>query len=311
MGAGSDDAVIRWLVRLGERHEEVRAIALTSTRADPGLAADTFSDYDPVVYVTDVAPFAASDAWFTDFGPVLVVLRRDWWMPDGQTCDGDPDVFTRLVLYEDGTKIDFGLAPVEALRQECRAATLSEGFDVGYRLLVDKDGEAAALKPPTYRAHILRPPTEAEYTALVNNFWWNSTYIAKHLWRDDLLPATTMLDGLKQCFLLKVLEWSVEIGLDWNWRPGLLGKGLKKVLERETYDALAATYSGGGDDQLWEAFFRTTALFRKVAIQVGDALGYAYLPDLDRRVTAHLQTVRELPRTADREELTARLRSML
>jgi aminoglycoside 6-adenylyltransferase len=303
MRAHRKDPVIQKLIRLGEQYDEIRAIILTSTRAAPGTATDAFSDYDPVIYTTDIAPFARSDEWFTEFGPVLVVLRRDWWMPDGQTWDGNPETFTRLVMYEDGTKIDFGIAPVEALGKECRAATLSESFDVGYRVLVDKDGEAASLKRPSYQAHIPARPTESHYATLVNNFWWNSTYVAKHLWRDDLLPARWMLDGLKQSLLLKMLEWWIEIGRDWSWRPGLLGKGLRKVLDRDTYAELAATYVGGEISDLWEALFRTTALFRKTAIKVGEGLGYTYLHDLDKRVTIYLETVRRLDHTATREDL--------
>jgi aminoglycoside 6-adenylyltransferase len=303
MQAHREDPVIQKLIRLGGQYDEIRAIILTSTRAAPGAAPDAFSDYDPVVYVTDVAPFVQSDEWFTEFGPVLVVLRRDWWMPDGQTWDGDPGTFTRLVMYEDGTKIDFGIAPVEALRKECRAPALSEGFDVGYSVLVDKDGEAASLRPATYQAHIPARPSELHYTTLVNNFWWDSTYVAKHLWRDDLLPAQHMLDGLRQSLLLKMLEWWVEIGRDWSWRPGLLGKGLKKVLDPETYDELAATYANGQIGELWVAFFRTTALFRKTAMKVGVALGHEYPHDLDERVTIYLETVRRLDSTATRDDL--------
>ena len=303
MQAHHEDPVIQKLIRLGEQYDEIRAIILTSTRAAPGAAPDTLSDYDPAVYVTDIAPFARSDEWFTEFGRALVVLKRDWWMLDGQTEGCDPTTFGRLVMYEDGTKIDFGIAPVEALRKECQGAALSERFDVGYRVLVDKDGAAASLKPATYRAHIPARPTELHYTTLVNNFWWDSTYVAKHLWRDDLLPAQWMLDGLRQSLLLKMLEWWIEIGREWTWRPGPRGKSLKKVLDAETYDELAATYSAGDIDGIWEAFFRTTALFRKVAIKVGDSLGYEYLYDLDERVTIYLETVRQLDPAASRDDL--------
>ena len=303
MSTDREDVVIQKLIRLAEEYDEIRAIILTSTRAAPDAATDAFSDYDPVIYTTDVAPFAGSDAWFTQFGPVLVVLRRDWWMPDGQTWDGDPQAFTRLVMYEDGTKIDFQIMPVDALRKECQATTLSAAFDVGYRVLIDKDGDTASLQSPTYKAHIPARPTESEYATLVNNFWWNSTYVAKHLWRDDLLPASCMLDGLKQSLLLKMLEWSIEIDKGWSWRPGLLGKGLKKVLDPGTYDDLVNTYAGGKIGELWEALFRTTALFRKTALRVAAGLGYSYPRDLDTRVTVYLETVQQPDRTATREDL--------
>jgi aminoglycoside 6-adenylyltransferase len=176
-------------------------------------------------------------------------------------------------------------------------------------VLVDKDGDAASLKSPTYRAHIPARPTEPDYATVVSNFWWNSTYVAKHLWRDDLLPAKHMLGGLTEDLLRVMLEWSVEIETNWSWRPGLLGKGLKKVLAPEAYEELVGIDAAGDIDELWESLFRTAALFRKTAIKVGESLGYEYLHDLDRRVMIYHQTVRELDRCAtDREDLARMLR---
>ena len=49
-----------------------------------------------------------------------------------------------------------------------------------------------------------------------------------------------------------------------------------------------------GIEENWNALFRTLALFRKVAVEVADHLGYAYPHDMDRRVGAYAQKVRRL-----------------
>jgi aminoglycoside 6-adenylyltransferase len=49
----------------------------------------------------------------------------------------------------------------------------------------------------------------------------------------------------------------------------------------------------------WEALFRTLALFRQVAMHVGERLGYEYPLDLDERVTAFVRTMREHRRPVD------------
>jgi len=68
----------------------------------------------------------------------------------------------RLVLYEDGTKIDYTVWPVALLRRILNEPGLPDVLDVGYRILVDKDHLAHELKPPTYTAHIPAKPTENE-----------------------------------------------------------------------------------------------------------------------------------------------------
>ncbi len=51
-------------------------------------------------------------------------------------------------------------------------------------------------------------------------------------------------------------------------------------------------------EENWEAMFRSIALFREVAVEVADCLGFAYPHDLDRRVVAYLQKVKNLDRQA-------------
>jgi aminoglycoside 6-adenylyltransferase len=51
---------------------------------------------------------------------------------------------------------------------------------------------------------------------------------------------------------------------------------------------------GAGIKENWEALFRTIALFREVGIEVAERLGYAYPHDLDQRVTAYVQKMRNL-----------------
>jgi aminoglycoside 6-adenylyltransferase len=46
-------------------------------------------------------------------------------------------------------------------------------------------------------------------------------------------------------------------------------------------------------EESWEALFRTLALLRKVAIEVGESLGFAYPDDMVRRALAYMQKVKE------------------
>jgi aminoglycoside 6-adenylyltransferase len=60
------------------------------------------------------------------------------------------------------------------------------------------------------------------------------------------------------------------------------------------WSELRATYVGPDLDENWDALFRTTTLFRKVATEVGEALGYTYPQDVDEGISAHLEAVRKL-----------------
>ncbi|HLE92130.1 MAG TPA: aminoglycoside 6-adenylyltransferase, partial [Anaerolineales bacterium] len=79
----------------------------------------------------------------------------------------------------------------------------------------------------------------------------------------------------------------------WLMPTGALGKGLKKRLPPEIWSQLESTYAGADIAENWDVLFRTMALFRQVAIEVGEALGHTYPLDLDQRVTTYVQDLRQ------------------
>ena len=91
-----------------------------------------------------------------------------------------------------------------------------------------------------------------------------------------------------------MLEWRIELDHEWSLRPGSYGRGLERLLPADVWVELAAAYGGVRREECWEALFRTIALFRRVATEVGDALGHPYPAHVDRGVTAYLDDLRAL-----------------
>lgn len=289
IGDGSVDVIGR-LVRWAERQPLVRTLILESSRARDDAPIDALSDYDVALVVADVRPYVESEAWLSDFDTPLVRFR------DSGLTLGIP-TYNHLVLYEDRTKIDYLIWPVELLRLIVAESRLPDVLDWGYRVLLDKDGLADRLPAPTRTAYILARPTEHEYLALVEEFWWETTYAAKNLWRDELIQAKYNLEYVMKLDLLRrLLEWRIELDHDWSLKPGVAGSGLKKLLPAGIWSALERTYAGASIEENWEALFSTTSLFSSVARAVGAALGYDYPAELDSGVTAYLEEVRKLPR---------------
>ncbi len=316
-----NDETLNRIVRWGEARADVRALVLTSTRTVPGATVDRLSDYDVIVAVDDVPgimPFFESRAWLEAFGRVLVLYRDPilpWFGPEsgpgrqGPRADSREaenfrdEKFAYITEYEQhGLKIDFTVMPASLLRQIARAP-LPPDLDLGYRVLLDKDGLTVGMPPPTHRAYIPVPPTQAEYLESIELFFHNCTYLAKYLWRDDLMPAKSIDIDLKAGHLREMLEWKAEIDANWTLRLKAHGRGLKKILPPDLWAELAATYVGAGLEDNWAAMWRTIDLFEKVAREVGAALGYAYPEEMHRRSVQHFQWVQKLPKenvSADR-----------
>jgi aminoglycoside 6-adenylyltransferase len=270
-------------------HPLIRAVILESSRAVGQATLDRFSDYDLLLVVSDVHSFVDDNAWQHFFGEPLVRFGDKAEVLGYET-------YFRLVLYQDHTKIDFAIWPLALLQRVVERQESTALLDWGYRVLLDKDGLAAALPAPTCTAYIPSKPSEHEYQALIEEFWWETTYVAKHLWRDELILAKYNLEVvMKYELLLPMLEWRMELDHGWTWNPGLLGRGLKRALPPDLWSALERTYVGPGIEDNWEALLAITTLFRRVAQEVGQALGYAYPQEMDCGVSAYLEETRHLP----------------
>jgi aminoglycoside 6-adenylyltransferase len=281
--------VVSSLARWAESNADIRAVLLTSSRANPHATVDEFSDYDVILAVTDIGGYLESDAWLEHFGRVLTVYRDPIHIEFGLGR------FIRVTHYEDGTKIDYTVYPVDLLTRIAREPELPADLDVGYTVLVDKDKLTEQLKPPTYKAHIPAMPTEKEYQTLVEEFFSEAMYVAKHICREDLMPLKHCLDCMaKQEHLRKLLEWRVELNHQWSWKPGAYGRNLKKYVAPAIWSELAGTYVGAGTDKNWDALFRIIGIFRRVAMEIADSLSYSYPESLDHRVVMYLEKTRGL-----------------
>ena len=257
----------------------VRAAILTSTRAKPGGKTDFLSDYDIELYVSALEPYLKDDLWLAHFGPIMA---RWPFKPRSAGRDG---WITRLVLFKDGVRIDFGIT------DQTRIAPESQDDD--YRVLIDKDDLTAGLRAPTHTAHLVRKPSQEEYVTLVHEFWWDATYVPKCLWRDELPFAASMLgQAVRGHYLQTVIEWYIGLQHDWSVNTGVRGRKFKRYLDDGTWSDYRSTFARADVQENWEAFFNAVALFRRLARTVGNTLGYEYPAQLDKEMTAYYFRIR-------------------
>jgi aminoglycoside 6-adenylyltransferase len=286
--------IINQLYHWADSHEHIRAMLLTSSRANPNAYIDLFSDYDVELIVTETSTFGEDDTWLENFGSIIASFKDE-----NADLDGTKS-YTRLVLYDDGVRIDFQIYQVEVLLRIMREPILPSNLEIGYKVLLDKDGLTVGLKRPTHSAFIPSKPAEEEYIEHINEFWWDITYVAKSLWRDELYFAKYMLDNvIRFDYFRKVIEWYIGVQYDWTVNPNKCGRWFKRYLDPKTWSELEATFAGSSIEDNWNALFKTTDLFRRLAMEVGKHLGYTYPSEIDQRVTDYLLKIKKLDRNTD------------
>jgi aminoglycoside 6-adenylyltransferase len=285
------DEIERRIIQWAQARDEIRTVLLTSTRAVPGARIDALSDYDVILVVLSIHPYVEDKIWIKDFGDVLVV----YWDPIFADPDFGIDTVANVTQYADGLKIDFTLQPVNLFKKIVAAPALPAELDAGYRILLDKDSLTSSMLPPTGKAYVPKRPTREAYLTLINDFFTEAPYVAKSLWRHELLPAKWCLDfDMKHTYLRQLLEWRVELDHEWSLTMGSLGKGLKKYLPSNLWKQFEETFVGARPEDNWIALSNIMAFLRRVAVEVGDGLGFEYPHDTHERVVAYVEHIRQM-----------------
>ncbi len=154
----NEEAVLNELLNWSKIQENIRAVVLASSRVNPNASLDIFADYDIEFIVTDIQNFENNDQWISHFGKVLDNIKEK----AATSC-------TQLVLYADGVRIDFSIYTISAFLSKASQSQLPEHWNVGYKILLDKEGITKILPSPTHTAYNISLPTEVEFTKVVKH----------------------------------------------------------------------------------------------------------------------------------------------
>lgn len=278
---------VQRVVEWAEAEEDVRTAFLIGSRGASERETDRLSDYDVVLSVRDRPRYESDEGWLAAFGPILVKLH------DGYELLGSR-VMTRLVQYKGGARIDFSILDAGLLEQITKAPRLPDMLDAGFHVLVDKDDWASRLPRATGEAYRGSLPTEGSYQAVVNEFWWEVIYVAKHLARGELLPAVYSQECVIrfQC-LVPMLEWYVRAVHGTENRIGPHGRGLFRELEPIEVGRLNRTFLGSSAEEGWTGLFETTDYFRAVSAALAERLGFTVQDELSNEVESLLRNIRD------------------
>lgn len=283
----SEQEMFDLILNIAHEDERIRAVIMNGSRANPDAPRDFFQDYDIVYVVTDHRPFRHAFEWIRRFGEMMILQLPDDMSDPPPSEDAG---FAYLMQFMDGNRIDLTIFPIAKLDEL--------GDDSLTVVLLDKDGIIRPFPPASEKSYLPEPPAAKKYYDCCNEFWWVSPYVAKGLWRGEIIYAKSMLDEYVREQLMKMLRWYIGMKTGFAIDPGKLGKYYAKYLEPESWELLLRTYSDASYGHNWDALEAMCDLFRNIAIQVAEHFGFEYPYADDERVSAHLKHVRQLPRDA-------------
>jgi len=289
----TEQEMLDLIIGFAKGDERIRAVYMNGSRVNPTAPKDPYQDYDIVYVVKETEPFLADRAWLSSFGNPLMIQEPDW-NDILLGLSNDQYDFSRryawLMLLDDGSRIDLSII----IKEEAAASVQSDSLTV---LLLDKDAFLPSIPAPSDVDYRVKKPSEGEYTACCNEFWWCLNNVAKGIARDELPYAMGMYNLYVRDMLNKMVEWHIGIQTDFLVSPGKMGKYFKRYLAPELYAMYQKTYSDSDYDALWPAVFTACALFRMLAEQTAGHFGYAYNQKDDANMTRYLYMVKHDERT--------------
>lgn len=278
----SPNEMMELVLNYAEHDDRIRAVGLNGSRANPNAPKDIFQDFDIVYLVTDMNSFMEDQHWIDVFGERIIMQTPENMSMFSPELGGR---FSYLMLFTDGNRIDLTLVPIGEKEIYCKEDKLTV-------ILMDKDNCLPEVASPTDEDYWTQCPSATFFADCCNEFWWVSTYVAKGLWRKEILYAHEHLNNILRPMLFKMIEWKVGINNDYSVSIGKSGKYLEKYLSEKCWQKLLTTYASGSYDDVWRALFEMVYLFRTTAIYVANRLGFAYKSEEDKRVTAYLEHIK-------------------
>ena len=157
---------------------QVDVVALSGSRTDTKAPKDKFQDYDVVYVVDDLDNLTNDLSWLDQFGKRII---------EQEVTLGHRRLY--LILFEDGNRIDLTLCPKDHINEWVDS-------EAGFTVLKDEKGLFEAYLPNP-KLYWTAPPSEEEFTASCNEFWWVSAYVVKGICRNQVIYATDHLKTIR------------------------------------------------------------------------------------------------------------------
>lgn len=262
-----------------EKDNSVKMLIQTGSHVRTDNTVDDLSDFDIEVFVDDLNKFSDSDAWMKEIDEVWM------YMPLTNSV-GDP---TRLVIFKDGIKVDFtlnNLSEIEKIKKE----GYDDYFNKGFKVLLDKDDLGKDLPPPSYKTQPTKKPTQKEFTALVEEFFFEAYHVPKYAKRGSLWTVKMRDWGIKE-LLLRMIEWYEKSLHGFEYDTWYTGHKLEKWADKDVYEELQNTFAHFDKEDSLKALDATMVLFRRIAKETAKNLNYSYPDEVDKNMTSFIEKV--------------------
>jgi aminoglycoside 6-adenylyltransferase len=164
--------------------------------------------------------------------------------------------------------------------------------------LLDKFNIFPKINEASDKDFYVNMPSGNDFIQTCNEFWWVCPYVAKGLWRDEILFALGALENMIRPVLMRMLGWYVGTNHNFSVSVGKFNKYLNRYIENEIWEKLLSTYTTADKESIWNALFNMCELFSTIAKYIGYSLSYDYSYIDENNVISFIKHIKFLAKDA-------------
>jgi len=278
------DEIMKLILDIARENEDIRAVTMEGSRANPAIPPDEYQDYDITYYVEKIDPYYNNPTLIEEwFGKPLIMQ-----MPEAMRYPDGGGHFNYMMIYEDMNRLDLTFTPKK----------VDDGFktyEEPYVILLDKDngnGFVPLESNTSEKIYHIQPPSSLFYYSCCNNFWWCLNNVAKGIARDELPYVMNMYNNIVRPELHEMIAWYIGITYGFDISIGKDSKYIKQYLPSDIYELYKKTYSSSDYSDIWSSIYVICDLFHILAITVAKHFGYDYRQHEEDGIRIYLNSIR-------------------
>ena len=270
------------IVSWANKNDRVRAVILSGSHASKGKT-DQLSDYDLALYGSGF-DFINDDCWLTEIEQYWICIHDhfNFW---------GYDIPSRLTIFDSTSKVDFSFHPLKLLRQLANTEKLPDCYQIGYKILLDKDGMLTKMKAPEMIGFIIKKPGPEEFRKNTDEFWFEVYHVAKYLYRGDIWTAKSK-DWDSKERLRQMLQWNESSKRNWNFSAKDNGKEMKDWIDKHIWEKLGTCFGRFEPEESWQTLDNTIKIYREVTVETANCLEYEYDQQSDNHISQFIEDLK-------------------
>jgi aminoglycoside 6-adenylyltransferase len=272
------------LEKITWQDNRILALYMNGSRVNPNVMQDDFQDYDVVFVVTETSSFINDKNWINNFGKPYYFQLPD----ENPNFPNDKENFYGyLVQFDDGVRMDIHIETLSHALENIKNDSLC-------KILIDKNNYLPKIPESSDKDYWVKRPSQEQFLACCNEFWWCTNNLAKGLARKEILYVQDMANFVVRKELEKMLSWKVGIKTDFKVSVGKSAKYFSKYLDKEIYENYLKTFFTCDIESAWKSIFLMCDLFEKISVEMANKLGYSYNFKEAKNARKFLERVRKL-----------------